>query len=92
MDSGSGTFRDPNQPEQTPQPDPAALLTVGDVINTYITRHVQSPTRRQSAQKTILWHLGVLRRTEIPAAHGQRSASARCETRTRRSRASLGAC
>jgi integrase len=67
----SGTFRDPNHPEPTPQPDPAALLTVGDVIDTYVTRHVKSPTRRESAQKTMLWHLGVLRRTEIPAAHGQ---------------------
>ena len=68
----SNTFRDPNQPEPTRLPDPAALLTVGDVIDTYITRHVKSPTRRESAQKTMLWHLGVLRRTEIPAAHGQR--------------------
>src|SRR5437870_2732048 len=64
-----GTFRSPNQPEP-PAPDPTARLTVGDVIDRYITRHVKSPTRRESAQKTMLWHLGVLRRTAIPAAHG----------------------
>jgi hypothetical protein len=66
-----GRFRDPNQPEPVPQPDPAARLTVGDVIDPYITRHVESPTRRGSAQKTMSWHLGVLRRTEIPGSHGQ---------------------
>jgi hypothetical protein len=27
--------------------------------------------RRESAQRTTLWHLGVFRRTEIPAGHGQ---------------------
>jgi hypothetical protein len=67
----AGTFRDPHQPEAASAPDPTALLTVGDIIDTYTTRHVKSPTRRASAQKTMLWHLGVLRRTEIPAAHGQ---------------------
>jgi integrase len=65
-----GTFRDPNGPKP-PCPDPTALLTVGDVIDTYIKRHVENPTRRESAQKTMKWHLGVLRRTKIPAAGGQ---------------------
>jgi integrase len=65
----AGTFRDPNA-EPEPQPD-ASALTVGDVIDHYIRRHVKSPTRRVSAQQTMLWHLGVLRRTEIPAARGQ---------------------
>jgi integrase len=68
----SNRFRDPNQPEPPPHADPTALLTVGDVVDIYITRHVKSPTRRESARKTMLWHLGVLRRTEIQAAHGQR--------------------
>jgi integrase len=68
----SGTFRAPCQPEPPQRPDPIALLTVGDVIDTYITRHVQAPTRRRTAQQTMLWHLGVLRRTEIAAALGQR--------------------
>lgn len=67
----SGTFRDPNHPEQAPAPDPNALLTIGDVIDIYIRRHVESPTRRESAQKTMKWHLAILRRTEISAAQGQ---------------------
>ena len=32
------------------------------MIDRYVTRHVKSPTRRKSAQQTMLWHLGVLRR------------------------------
>jgi integrase len=49
--------------------DPTAL-TVGDVIDRYITQHVRAPGRRVSGQKTMEWHLNTLRRTLIPAAHG----------------------
>ena len=43
-------------------------FTFGDVVDRYLERHVRVPTRRPSAQKIMEWHLGVLRRAEVPAA------------------------
>ena len=43
-------------------------LSFGDLVDRYIERHVRVPTRRPAAQKTMEWHLGVLRRAEVPAA------------------------
>ena len=45
-------------------------LTFGDVVERYLGRHVRVPTRRPEAQQVMEWHLGVLRRAEVPAAGG----------------------
>ena len=47
---------------------PDAGLTFGDLVDRYVERHVRVPSRRRAAQKTMEWHLGVLRRAEVPAA------------------------
>ena len=49
---------------------PDAKLTFGDVVARYLERHVRVPTRRPAAQQIMEWHLGVLRRAEVPAAGG----------------------
>jgi integrase len=64
----AGTFRDPNHPEELPVD---ARLTFGDIADRYLDRYVRTPTRRKSAIKTFEWHIGVLKRAPIPAAHGQ---------------------
>jgi integrase len=45
-------------------------LTFGDVVKEYVSRHVETPTRRPGAQQVMRWHLEVLKRTEVPAAEG----------------------
>ena len=49
---------------------PDRSLTFGDVVERYLERHVRVPTRRPAAQQIMEWHLGVLRRAEVPAAGG----------------------
>ena len=49
---------------------PDTELTFGDVVERYLERHVRVPTRRPAAQQIMEWHLGVLRRAEVPAAGG----------------------
>ena len=49
---------------------PDTGLTFGDVVERYLERHVRVPTRRPAAQQIMEWHLGVLRRAEVPAAGG----------------------
>src|SRR5882672_3906983 len=64
-----GTFRDPNHPTE---PLPAdARLTFSDVADQYLKRHVRTPLRRESATYLIERHIDVLKRVQIPAAHGQ---------------------
>jgi len=65
-----GVFVDPTHPDVLSR-DAAAALTVGDLIDQYIARHVRTPGRRPGGVATMLWLLGTLRRTEIPGAHGQ---------------------
>ena len=71
----SGVFRYRDQPVAE-SADPTAPLTVGDVIAHYKARYVpvrpdDGLPRKQAAQQTMLWHLALLGRTEIPGAHGQ---------------------
>ena len=54
----------------TSAPSPDVRLTFGDVVERYLERHVRVPTRRRAAQQIMEWHLGVLRRAEVPAAGG----------------------
>ena len=49
---------------------PDTGLTFGDVVERYIERHVRVPNRRPAAQQVMEWHLGVLRRAQVPAAGG----------------------
>jgi integrase len=49
---------------------PDTRLTFGDVVERYLERHVRVPTRRPAAQQVMEWHLGVLRRAEVPATGG----------------------
>jgi len=52
--SAPATFTDP-QAKPAPKPEPDARLTVGDVIDHCIRRRIKSPTRRERAQKMMLW-------------------------------------
>lgn len=66
----SGTFVDPGD---VPQEEPAltdARLTVGDVCDEYLKRHVRKPTRRAGGRQMMEILVAVLRRAEIPAAQG----------------------
>ena len=54
----------------TAAPSPDGRLAFGDVVERYLERHVRVPTRRPAAQQIMEWHLGVLRRAEVPAAGG----------------------
>ena len=65
-----GTFRDPKKPAPVAL-DPAGPWTVGDVLDQYERGHVEQPGRRASGVRTMRAHLAVLRRVEIPGAHGQ---------------------
>ena len=49
---------------------PDTGLTFGDVVERYLERHVRLPTRRPAAQQVMEWHIGVLRRAQVPAAGG----------------------
>jgi integrase len=57
-------------PATTPAPPTDTRLTFGDVVDDYLKRHVGAPMRRDAAQDTMKWTLGVIRRTQIPAANG----------------------
>jgi hypothetical protein len=48
----------------------AAHLTFGDVCDQYLSRHVQKPTRRPRGRREMEILIAVLRKAEIPAAHG----------------------
>lgn len=52
-------------------PTPDANLTFGDIVERYVQRHVRVPTRRIAARQIMEWHLGVLRRAEVPATGGK---------------------
>lgn len=62
----TGTFLDP----AAPAPVPDARLTLGDVADQYLTRHVQVPTRRPRGRREMEIMVALLRRAEIPAAKG----------------------
>src|SRR5262249_25627656 len=70
----AGTFIDPDAPPAPATADTEATadtrLTFGDICDEYVKHHVQTPTRRVGAQKAMTWNLALIRRTEIPAAHG----------------------
>jgi len=61
----AGTFR-----EAPPAPAPATKLTFGDVCDVYLERHVRKPTRRPKGRLQMETNVRLLRRAEIPAAHG----------------------
>ncbi len=52
-------------------PTPDANLSFGDIVERYVQRHVRVPTRRSAARQIMEWHLGVLRRAEVPATGGK---------------------
>ena len=76
-----GTFRDPKKPAPVAL-DPAGPWTVGDVLDQDERGHVEQPGRRASGVRTMRAHLAVLRRVEIPGAHGQTVRSRRRRSRT----------
>jgi hypothetical protein len=64
----AGAFVDPDDSSQ-----PAAAevrITFGDVCEQYLKRHVQSPLRRPRGRREMEILIAMLRRAEIPAAHG----------------------
>jgi hypothetical protein len=44
-------------------------LTFGDLAKKYQKRHIKAPTRKAEAQKAMASVLGLIRPTQIPAAH-----------------------
>src|SRR5205085_11015798 len=48
-----------------------AHLTFADIADQYLKRHVRTPLRRASAIYLFERHIDVLKRAQIPAAHGQ---------------------
>jgi integrase len=65
----AGKFVEPST--LPPAPEQAdTRLTLGDVCDNYVTRHVMTPTRRSAAQQAMKWVLGLIRSTEVPAANG----------------------
>lgn len=61
----AGTFRDREEPAPV-----QTALTVGDVADAYLTRHVRTPTRRERARREMETLVAVARRAVIPAAQG----------------------
>jgi hypothetical protein len=43
---------------------------LGNVIDAYIKRHVEVPTRREGPKKAMTWNLKLIKRTFVPAANG----------------------
>jgi integrase len=67
----SGTFADPHAPANAPAPPTAdSRVTLGHICDEYLKRHVRTPTRRPGGIAMAEVLLGVMRRAEIPAAHG----------------------
>jgi integrase len=54
----------------TPTTPSDSRLTFGDIADKYVAGHVRSSLRRENAQHHMKWNIALLRRTEIPAAHG----------------------
>jgi hypothetical protein len=50
--------------------DAIAPLTFGDVVRSYVSKHVETPRRRPAPQQVVKWHLELLKRTGIPASGG----------------------
>jgi integrase len=65
----NGTFVDPHAPK--PEPDRPTRLTVGDVADRYLEKHVQSEGRRDAGRKLMEWYVAALRRATVPAAGGE---------------------
>ncbi|MGH9239868.1 MAG: tyrosine-type recombinase/integrase [Vicinamibacterales bacterium] len=65
-----GTFVDPDVIVPIVE-TPAALPTFGDVCDEYLKRHVRIPTRKPAGTAAMEGHVALLRRAEIPAAHGE---------------------
>lgn len=64
----AGTFVESPAP---PVPAPAdTRLTLGDVCDQYLTRHVRVPTRRPRGRREMEILIAMLRRAEIPAVNG----------------------
>ena len=66
-----GSFRPPNAPAPLPTAD-STQLTVADVVEQYLVRHVHAPGPRASGVATMVWALATVRHIEIPGAGGQR--------------------
>jgi integrase len=49
---------------------PVFGLTFGAVLTAYDDKHVHAPGRRESAQRAMGWHVGLLRRAPVPAGNG----------------------
>lgn len=64
----SGAFVDPDT--ASPAIAAPALLTFGDVCDSYLERHVRIPTRSKSARATMECLVAVARRAEVQAEHG----------------------
>jgi integrase len=60
-----GTFVEP-----AASPTVSTTLTLGDVADEYLKRHVRIPTRRLRAKREMETLIAVARRAVIPAAHG----------------------
>jgi integrase len=66
----AGTFVDPDTPTAVTAVPTDTRLTLGDVIDKYIKRHVEGPTRREGPKKAMTWNLKLIKRTLVPAANG----------------------
>lgn len=66
----SGTFTAESGRGTIAVPPVETQLTLGDVIDQYLKRHVRTPTRRPRARAQMEVLIAVARRAEIPAAHG----------------------
>jgi integrase len=65
----SGTFVEPADQAAAQVPQSIdSRLTLGDVCDEYLKRHVKTPTRRAGGRKMMEILIAVLRRAEIPAA------------------------
>lgn len=65
------TFKSPSEAPEAPI-DTESRLTFGDVVDQYLRRYVQTPTRRARGRREMEILLATMRRAEIPAANGSR--------------------
>jgi integrase len=63
----AGTFVDP---DATPPPSSDARLTVGDIADVYLEKHVRKESRRPDGRWLMENYVAALRRATIPAANG----------------------
>jgi integrase len=68
----AGTFNAVGSPAVSPA-SPSTALTLGDVLDVYLTDHVRKPTRRPQGRRTMEYRLGVARAMEVTISGRQKA-------------------